>query len=183
MSRGDLRDPHMTYREASGRCNQGRSYPRQPLMTSPRPIHNPSNLHLAGPKSGNSSQDNKAAIQRLVLPIFPLCLSRGSHAKQLLAAWLSGPVHSSLRLSRWICSAVIGTVVQEAETSSEGSHKRKPHFLLICFSGIWALRASATSLDAEMVAHRVYSRTGGWNTRSTNLEVVAVRLKYLLFFA
>jgi hypothetical protein len=34
------------------------------------------NLHLAGPKSGNSSQDNKAAIQLLVLPIFHLCLSR-----------------------------------------------------------------------------------------------------------
>jgi len=78
---------------------------------------------------------------------------------------------------------VIGTVVQEAETSSEGSHKRKPHFLLICFYGIWALRARAMSLDAEMVAHRVHSRTGGWNTRSTNLEVVAVRLKYLLLFA
>jgi hypothetical protein len=46
------------------------------VSQTPRPIRNPSNLHLARPKSGNSSQDNKAAIQRQVLPIFPLCLSR-----------------------------------------------------------------------------------------------------------
>ena len=154
-------------------------------MTSPKPIRNPPTVQppscwaevgqFESGQQGSHPAHGAANISFVSI--------QGRHAKQLLAAWLSGPVHSSLRLSRWNWSAVIGTVVQEAETSSEGSHKRKPHFLLICFYGIWALRARAMSLDAEMVAHRVHSRTGGWNTRSTNLEVVAVRLKYLLLFA
>ena len=50
--------------------------PQLPTTTPHDAILQRFNLHLAGPKSGNSSQDNKAAIQLLVLPIFPLCLSR-----------------------------------------------------------------------------------------------------------
>ena len=49
--------------------------PHDVSQTHPQSSNGSTSISL-GRSPGNSSQDNKAAIQLLVLPIFPLCLSR-----------------------------------------------------------------------------------------------------------